>query len=370
MSVDNYDLSNLLLLADCADNRERYPRLTDEQNRRTTFSRRSVIVSTTEQAEQQQLPSTGNEQIPGQRGLADFDILLASSIPAPLVVDGPVVDEPEDPFTALAAYHPRTFDDDTQQPLESNLVLLGNSNTSEAALAEPDGNDVHEPPEQSQGETDAKGISILESANPDKRTGQRRASESGHALTRGIPKSFIEYSINMHIHESLRRSDKLTRRRQGLDSTETEIVPLPQEVVTRSHSVAVPEKSVDSPKNAGQDTGESLWEQVEKETEKWIGVRKGIGRRYVCNYPICGFSSTRLGDLKKHIFIHTRISIFKCAYPECANKQYFRDTSHLRRHLRTNHTHEQPFHCTLCDKRFGRMDNYKRHMRNIHKITV
>ena len=123
MSVDNYDLSNLLLLADCAGNRERYPRLTDEQNRRATFSRRSVIVSTTEQAEQQQLPSTGNEQIPGQRVLADFDILLASSIPAPLIVDEPVVDEPEDPFTALAAYHPRTFDDDTQQPLESNLGL-------------------------------------------------------------------------------------------------------------------------------------------------------------------------------------------------------------------------------------------------------
>ena len=370
MSVDNYDLSNLLLLADCAGNRERYPRLTDEQNRRATFSRRSVIVSTTEQAEQQQLPSTGNEQIPGQRVLADFDILLASSIPAPLIVDEPVVDEPEDPFTALAAYHPRTFDDDTQQPLESNLGLLGNSNTSEAVLAEPDGNDVHEPPEQSQGESDAKGISILESANPDKRTGQRRAPEPKPALIRGIPKSFIEDSINVHIQESLRRSKKLTRRRQGLDSTETEIVPLPQEVVTRNHSVAVPEKSANSPKNAGQDTGESLWEQVEKETEKWIVVRKGIGRRYVCNYPICGFSCTRLGDLKKHIFIHTRISIFKCAYPECANKPYFRDRNHLRRHLRTNHTHEQPFHCTICDKRFGRMDNYKRHMRNIHKITV
>ena len=128
--MDNSDLSNLLLLADSADNRECYPRLTDEQIRRGTFSKRSTTITTTEQAEQQQLLSTGDGQIPGQRVLANFDISLAPSIPARLIVDEPVVDESEDPFVALAAYQPRTFDNDTQQPLEGNLGFLGDSNTS------------------------------------------------------------------------------------------------------------------------------------------------------------------------------------------------------------------------------------------------
>ena len=236
--MDNYDLSNLLLLADWAVTRERHPRLMDEQNRRATFSKRSTTFSTTEQAEQQLL-STGDEQIPEQRVLTDFDISLASSIPAPLMVDEPVNDEPEDPFAALAAY----------QPLESNLGLLGNSNTSEAVLAEPDGNDVHEPPEQSQGESDAKGISIPESAISDAVSGKRRASE---------PESSIKKSIDPHFQEHSRRFDRPTIKRQKLDGTEAEFLLLPRGIATRSQYAATLVKSTASQNNTGQSPEQSL----------------------------------------------------------------------------------------------------------------
>ena len=369
--MDNYDLSNLPLSADCVDTRESHLELTDEQNARATFSGRSLTFSTFDQAELQQLPLTYEEQLSQQRVLADFDISLL-----PSTRDRATSDEHEDPFASLAYYASSalyncqrlSFDHDTGLPLCSNLSFFWDTNTSGAVLAELEGNDVLQQPEQSQGESDARGIIIPEGANPDKRSGQRRGPEPGHVLIRGIPKSSIENSTDMHIHESLRRVDSLTEGRQKLDSTETQKVPLTQEVVTRSHSVAVPEKSANFPENAGQDTDESLRELVEKETKKWIVVRKGTGKRYLCNYPVCGFASTRLGDLKKHIFVHTNISIFKCAYPECANFPYFRDMNHLRRHVQTNHSYEQPHYCSLCDRYFRRLHNYKTHMRTKHKM--
>ena len=369
--MDNYDLSNLPLSADSVDTRESHLELTDEQNARATFSGRSATFSTFDQAELQQLPLTYEEQLSQQRVLADFDISLL-----PSTRDRATSDEHEDPFASLAyytlsdvyRYQRLSFDHDTGLPLNSTLGFLGDINTSGAVLAELEGNDVLQQPEQSQGESDARGIIIPEGANPDKRSGQRRGPEPEHVLIRGIPKSSNEYSIDMHIQESLLRAESLTEGRQKLDSTETQKVPLTQEVVTRSHSVAVPEKSANFPEDAGQDMDESLRELVEKETKKWIVVRKGTGKRYLCNYPVCDFASTRLGDLKKHIFVHTNISIFKCAYPECANFPYFRDMNHLRRHVQTNHRYEQPHYCSLCDRYFRRLHNYKTHMRTKHKM--
>ena len=125
--MDNYDLSNLPLLGHCADSRENHPWLTDQENRRATFSRRSTTITTPEQAERQQPPSTGDEQITEQeqRVLADFDISFSLDIVDPSVLDEPVVGEPEDPFAALAAYRPLTFDDNSQNyAVELGLGLL------------------------------------------------------------------------------------------------------------------------------------------------------------------------------------------------------------------------------------------------------
>ena len=360
--MDNYDLSNLLLLADCADTRERYPRQTDERNRRATFSKRSTTVSTTEQAEQQQLPSTGDEQIPRQRVLADFDISLAPSIPAPLIVDEPVVDEPEDPYAALAAYQPGTFDDDTLQPLESNLGLVGDSNTREAVLAELEGNDVVEPPEQSQGESDAKGISIPESAISDTVSRKRRASE---------PESSIKKPIDPHFRESSRRFDQLIIKRRKLDGTETEFLLLPRGIATTNQYAATLVKSTASQKSTEQSPDQSLQDRVKKETEQWIvRLEKDAERRYVCGYPNCGLTFKLISNLKTHIFIHTGISTYQCTYPECNYRPYFRNNTELQDHIRLYHKKEKPYYCKSCDKLFGHLKSYKRHMLTIHKIAV
>ena len=368
--MDNYDLSNLLLLADCADTRERHPRLTDEQNRRETFAGRSTTVGTSEQGERQQLPSTGDKQIPEQGKLTDFDISLASTTSAATTT----VDEPEDPFAALAAYAARaayhyqllTFNNDTGQPLNNNPGLFGNIDISiESVLGELEGNDVVELSEQSQGESDTQGIIIFESTIPETVSDKRRAPEPRNVVTGDLPESVIS--------ESSRRPDRLTGKGQKLGSTDTEFLPLPRGTATESQVAAMSEKSATFQKKIRrQDPDESLRKRVKEETNKWIVECEdsSAGKRFMCSYPGCGWTSSTRSRLKVHIFNHIRISRYKCTYPECSDNAYFRDANAIKRHVQISHTHEQPYSCELCVRCFGRLDNYKRHMRNIHKMSL
>ena len=369
--MDNYDLSNLPLSGYCADSGEHRPWLTDEENRRATFSGRSAIVSTSEQIERQQLPSTGDEQIPEQRVLASFDVSLA---PTTSAATATTIDEPEDPFAALASYAARaayhyqllTFNDDTGQPLNSNLGLFGNLNTSsEAVLAELEGNDVVEQPVQSQGESDTQGIITFEITIPETVLDKRRAPEPRNVVIGDLPESVIS--------ESSRRPDRLTGKGQKLDSTDTEFLPLPRGTATEGQAAALPKKSATSRRyTRRQDSDEFLRKRVKDETNRWIIECRNCseGERFMCGYPDCGWTCSTRGNLQVHIFRHTGISLFRCHYPECSDAPYYRSSSDLRRHELLYHKKEKPYHCTLCNMRFRRSDTYKRHMRSIHKMSV
>ena len=349
--MDSYNLSNLPPFNGFADSGEYNPCLTDEQNTRVTFSGRSATVSTSEQAERQQLLSSGGEQISEQKPLAEFVISLSPNILDPLIVD-----EPEGPFAALAAYQPLSFNE-AGQSLDSNLSLLGDINVSEAVLAEP---------EQSQGEFDAAGFIIPESAISDtfsgKRSGKRRASE---------PRSLIQESIDRYAHDSsLRRSKRLAVKRQKLDSKETELLAPPREMVTRSGSAAMPKTSAISPNYIGRSMDKSLLDRVKKETDKWVVRRKGSGDPFACGYPDCGHICDNIGNLKTHIFNHIHISKYKCTHPECGDDTYFRHIADLRRHVYKWQTDERPYSCKLCDKSFRRLNHYKLHLLRLHKIKL
>ena len=370
------------------DSGEHYPWLTDEENRRATFSGRSTTVTTSEQAERQQLPPTGDAQIPEQRALADFDISLASVTATPLIVGEPVVDKAEDPFAALAAYRSLAFDDGSQHPSGRELGLgfgllkgftaedltdLADEDLTDIVLAEPEENDVLEPlvqskrPEQSQGEPE-KVIIVPESANPDtvpgERSRKRRAFQQKDVVTGDIQPELV-------IKKSLCRSGRLSKKRQKLDSTDTEFLPSPQGTATASQSAAMPEKSADSPKNQGLKPDNSLKKRVKNETAKWVvRLERGVKRRYVCSYPNCGLAYKTLSNVRTHIFSHIGISNYKCSYPECVDKPYFRDNYNLQRHVQSHHTYDRPYFCPLCNRRYGRLDNYRVHMSQMHKIAI
>ena len=350
--MNSYNLSNIPPISDFADSGEYNPCLTDEQNTRVTFSGRSAAVSTPEQAERQQLLSSESEQISEQKPLAKFDISLSPNILDPLRVD-----EPEGPFAALAAYQPLSLNE-AGQSLESNLSLFGDINVSKAVLAEP---------EQSQGEFDAAGFIIPESAISEsfsgKRSGKRRASE---------PRSLIQESIDRYAHDSsLRRSKRLAVKRQKLDSKETELLAPPRETVTRSGSAAImPKTSATSPNYIGRSMDKSLWDRVKKETDKWVVQRKDSGEPFTCGYPDCGHTYEKIGNLKTHIFNHIHISKYKCTHSECGDDIYFRHVTDLRRHVYKWHTDEKPYSCKLCDDSFRRLDHCKLHLLRRHKIKL
>ena len=381
--MDSYDLSNLPLSGHCADSGKHHPWFTDEENRRATFSRRSLTVTTSEQAERQQILSTGDEQISEQKALADL------CISSPLgIIDPLIVNEPEDPFAALAAYRPLTFDDDPQPPFDSELGLgfgllkgftaeditdLADEDLSDIVLAE-EGNNVlelpvqpeqQEQPEHPQGESE-KGIIVPESANPDtvpgKRSRKRCAFQPKDVVTGDIP-DFV-------IKKSLCRSGRLSKKRQKLDSTDTEFLPLPQGTATASQSAAMPEKLADSQKNTEQNPEQSLKERVVKETAKWVvRLEPSVARRFVCSFPNCSSTYTSLTHLKRHIFKHTGISVYKCPYPECSDKPYFRDSLVLHRHVLAHQKSDEFYFCTLCNKRFGYLNDYKEHVFQTHKTV-
>lgn len=58
--------------------------------------------------------------------------------------------------------------------------------------------------------------------------------------------------------------------------------------------------------------------------------------------------------------------LFTCRTPGCG--KIFKRSEHLKRHVRSIHTHEKPFECpwSTCFKRFSRSDNLNQHLR-IHK---
>ena len=219
-------------------------------------------------------------------------------------------------FATFDAYHPRSIDDCSGQPLDSNLGLFGDINTSsEAALAELKGNDIIQQPEQSHDESDTKSIIIPESAIPDtvsdKCSGKRPAFE---------PRSPTKGSIDLHSHGFLRRPEK--------------------PATCRTYTVR-------------QNSDKSLRDRVNEETWKWIVVGEGRQEQYMCSYPNCSYINTQIVNLKTHIINHTQISRYKCTYLECGDNPYFLDATALRRHVQRGHTHEQPYFCKLCGKVSG-----------------
>ncbi|WP_419535734.1 C2H2-type zinc finger protein [Endozoicomonas sp.] len=97
-------------------------------------------------------------------------------------------------------------------------------------------------------------------------------------------------------------------------------------------------------------------------TSDSFALSQSSDRPFRCDFDGCEKAFKKRSGLKTHLFIHKPISKYRCSYPECSEKSYFRDKHQLDRHTRSRHTKEKPYECELCHKSFTRLDHVKKHM--------
>ena len=229
-----------------------------------------------------------------------------------------------DPFEALAAHRTATFDDEYQQQPDNSSSQSSGSLARIGESSHPRGDtapNVREAP-----------LEIVVSVLSAKDVGDTKI----RTITT-IPDQEILPSINDHFQRAL------------LGTT----------------SGAMPSAAIAGDPNLPSDQYQAEQSPDPTDTNKWIIVDKSQERPYRCGYPRCDKSYLRKDHLTRHFLLHTGTSSFRCPHPECVGREYFRDSSTLKRHMVT-HSSEKPFQCDRCNKRFTREDSLNYHREHVY----
>jgi len=82
------------------------------------------------------------------------------------------------------------------------------------------------------------------------------------------------------------------------------------------------------------------------------------GDRHICHFENCGKTFTKKNHLDAHIRKHVGDKPFRCPHPGCGAA--FTRSGELKRHGWI-HKEGQRFKCLKCNRKFNRVDTYKRH---------
>ena len=316
-------------------------------------------------------PISDSELMPPQRQLFTLDVSAHSAPQDFPQLNLPQLDLPPlDPFVVLSSYQPIQFDDGIQLESLDDLVPMENVDElvrvelQEAYVPVQPGGDISGPIRTVTTSTPQNTIdtSVTEHfVKPLTRTGTSTSQDARIA------------SIDQHFERSLSGISEISQQRRRstrkLTATETTAQTKKKSRASSARSTVPSAEPATVPTSVpvtvrsevSSATNQSALEQVPDSTEKWIIVAPMRKRPFRCGYQKCYKSYKQKRYLKTHLLKHGGKSNFKCTFPECIGKKYFRDSEMLNRHIHTKHTFEKPFLCGYCEQRFRRKDQCKAH---------
>ena len=278
--------------------------------------------------------------------LAARPFLIRTSASQPItqgsaISSSAIMDSPEDPFAALAAYHPNSFEEYRPQ-------IYSGSNTFADLIAAylPDGLEITSQPSGQTAPAPVMDSPVIYSQGAD-------------SPSQGQPKAAIETAVNTteqtsHVSGSFLEDSQETQQVSRQDNPPTNPLvrgytgePAPAKVKRRTRRI--------NPKPLD----EFLMHAHTKE------------RPYTCGYPDCGMMFESCGHLTAHMFDHSQYLEHRSTYPECGLDKYCLSNWALRWRIKTAHTHKKTHTCKFCFQKFYSLEILKSHVfSKHHTLTI
>ena len=254
-----------------------------------------------------------------------------------------IMDSPEDPFAALAAYHPTSFE-------EYRLPLYSDSSIFADLIAAylPEGLEITSQPSRQTAPAPVMDSPVIYSQGAD-------------GPSQGQPKAAMETAVKTteqtsHVSGSFLEDSQETQQVSRQDNPPTNPLvsdqgytgePAPAKVKRRTRRI--------NPKPLD----EFLWRAHTKE------------RPYTCGYPDCGMMFDSCGHLTAHMFDHSQFLEHRCTYPECGPDKYYLCNSVLGWRIKTAYTHKKMRTCKFCFQKFYSLEILKSHVfSKHHTLTI
>ena len=296
-------------------------------------------------------------------------------------ISGSAITEPrEDPFAALAAYQPVSFEKDRPQ-LYSGFGIL-----DDFSGAFPEELEAAPITSQPAGQTTA--APVMDSPVI--------YSQGADSPSHGQPKAAIETAVKTseqtsHMSGSFPEDPQETQEVSRQDNPPANPLagypgdasaPVPN-VMAASGMPLSPVQPVVEPFPPSQRPLEpnvspslriigkvKVRKGKERPADKYLLRTNSIDRPYMCGFPNCSMTYKSSGHLRGHIFWHTGVSEHRCTYPQCGPDKYFRSKAELQRHIERMHPVGQEWTCVVCHRIFESLETLQAHMSKRHHIPL
>ena len=299
-----------------------------------------------------------------------------------------IIDPPEDPFAALVAYQPISFEENRPQlysgfgmlddfsgafPEELEAEPVTSQSSRQSTLAPVMGSPVllsQGVDSRSQGQPEATPEEAIEVAI-------ETAEQRGHVLDifqeepqktqsvsrqdnppANLPASSCGPTSTLLPMDVVMIADLLPLNRMPPVVYGKLHLPLQQtlQASTESSTEANPDggQPVSPPpplKIIGKVARTARTQYIDRPADKYLLRTNAKKRPYMCGYPDCSRTYKTSSHLRCHVFEHVRVSEYQCTEPGCGPDAYFRDAKSLKRHFNKLHRQAEPT-CMLCNQVF------------------